>query len=443
MTRDFPLGLQKAAIAASIILALWFFGVGLHQKSSNGVETFYYAAKAAQAGEDIYASHSPKLDPQYVYPPLFAVAMTPLLQFQLMPATRLWLCFNVLVTGLALWIGAREIGRRLQLPTGWRFTCAYACAAFVLSAGEIKTEWGTGQTDTLTLLAFTLALAWLDKRPILAGLALGAAANIKYQPLFAVPYLLVRGRWRAALSGILSTVAVALLPALVLGWQRNLQFLGEAFGGLGKFAGLHTLQAAKTVKLTWIRSVSITSALGRLLEHIGHDPGKAFLIAGLVALLFLGVIWGIYRARGFNLLTGGGDPATRSLISAPASLVSAVTSYEWSGLMVAWLAFGPEVSRRHMFVLLLLNLVAVGILIAAARHGINRRPLLVGLVVFQIGLRLPPAKWHAPSEFWNGIGGPSECLLFYYATLLWTGLAVARALAEKSHEPTKTPSLPG
>jgi len=421
MSNRLPAWLYKAVIAIALVLVAWFSSVCLRQKTSNAVETFYYAAKAVSDGTDIYFSHSPDKKCQYVYPPLLAVAFTPLLKVQLMTATRLWFGFNLLATAAALILAAREAAKRFSLPLRPVCILGIAAAGFILAAGEIKTEWATGQTDTLVILGFTAELVLMDKYPVAAGIALGAAANIKYQTLFALPYFIVRRRWKAAASTLASTIAFGILPAAVLGWDRNIQYLKEAFAGLGMFAGVHSDKAAPTVDLTWIRSISITSTMGRLLDLVGGNSAQAFKAGALIALVFLAICWWIYRKQNFTLFSWD-RPIAGSVEAA-----GEITAYEWVGLMVAWLAFGPEVSRRHMYVLLLLNVIAVAVLLAPNFKS-SRKPLVIGLILFQLALRLPPSGGHFAhaADVWNAVGGPSWCLLGVYATLLWTGLALAR-----------------
>ena len=245
------------------------------------------------------------------------------------------------------------------------------------------------------------------------AVALGVGANIKYQTLIAIPYLLIRRQWRAAASALVSTAAFAFLPALVVGLPRNLQYLRSAYGGLGRFASISSEHAAATVPLTWIRSVSITSAIGRLLESMGRDPSSAFLAAFVVAMLCLAAVWFLYEKHGFSLI-GSGFP-------------SSVMAVEWAGLTVAWLLFGPEVSRRHMYVLLLLHVVAATLLFTVSR-GRLRNIVLAGVAVSQLGLRLPPsgASFAGMTFAWNWIAGPSWSLLIYFMSLLSVTLAEAR-----------------
>lgn len=420
-------GIMALAVVA-FALALRFAWADFQHTEPNTFREFYWAAQTLRAGGNVYTSHPPGDLCQYVYPPLFALILVPWTQLSLLAAQRLWLLLDVALTALALYLAAGDLARRFRLRGGAATRWLLAAGAFVLSAGEVKTEWSTAQTDTLILLAFVLGLRWLERAPWLAGLALGCGGNIKYQPLLALPWMLARRRWRPAVGTAVAAGGVALLPAFALGWGGNLRALGVALAGLGSFAGRPAEVAARTVKVTWIRSVSITSASARFVAAWHGQSLVAFALAGLVALLFLGLAWGMYRAHGWNLFARA--PVTRD---------PRLVGVEWVGLMVGWLAFGPEVSRRHMFVLLLLHVTVLAVLTAPGPQ--RSRPWLgVALVIWQFGLRLPPsgATFQRASAFWNAVGGPSWCLLLLYATLLWS---VLELLSRRPAQPSPAARL--
>jgi hypothetical protein len=104
---------------------------------------------------------------------------------------------------------------------------------------------------------------------------------------------------------------------------------------------------------------------------------------------------------------------------------------EWYGLIVAVLAFGPQSMVRHTFLLLSMH-VLVAALLLAPRAGVARWPLAVGAAVFQLGTKLPPGEdmFERSLEVWRYIGGSSWCMLVMYASLLWVGIAYAKAAAE-------------
>jgi hypothetical protein len=395
--------------AATTLFAVLLF-LDLRRGHPNTFSVFYYAAKALAAGQDIYASRPPGSDrSEYVYPPLFALMVVPLAHFKAVAATRIWTAVDACLTVLALMLGARETARRFQIPPVRAALATIAAGALLLGMGEFKTEMGTSQTDTLVLLSFVLALSWLDRRPALCGLAVGFSANIKYQTLIVLPYLLVTRRWRAAASTMVSTAGFALLPGCFVGFARNSEFLREALGGLGHFASIRTAGAASTVPITWIRSVSLTSAMARVLDRWSINPGRAFLLAPLVALALLSLAWLLYRKNRVTMAP------TTSQIIVGARALEGLVAVEWAGLMVAWLVFGPEVSRRHMYVLLLLHMLAVGMLFKTRDR--DRTLLIAGMVIGQVGLRMP-ADSGAIGTMFNWAGGASWTLLFYYATLL-------------------------
>ena len=92
----------------------------------------------------------------------------------------------------------------------------------------------------------------------------------------------------------------------------------------------------------WDRSVSVTSTIFRLTRVLGWSDLVALL---LVILIFLAVVSAvIWIAR----------PGLTN--------VNAMTSLEWSVLIVLALAFSPQTTSRHMVLLLLVYVVALAVL---------------------------------------------------------------------------------
>jgi hypothetical protein len=205
------------------------------------------------------------------------------------------------------------------------------------------------------------------------------------------------------------------------GVSNDLRYLLSAFGGLGRFASIHAAAAASTVPLTWTRSVSITSALGRVLDASALPQSRAFLIATALVLVCAVIARQFYSANfahGFPLRRPGDAPAADDSDEA-------VVALEWCGLMVLWLAFGPEVSRRHMYVLILLHAAAVTLLAGAS--GWRRAWIIAAIVLGQFALRLPSRGPLASIQIlFDWIGGPALCLLAYYGTLFCAGLGWRR-----------------
>lgn len=373
---------------------------------------FYHAARAMNEGQDIYASWQQG----YVYPPLLAFLYEP---FALLPeqaAATILLVVNILLLSAAAMLGARELARRL----GTAPDCAaagLALAALLLTEDKVRGELQMWQTNSLMLFVLTLALCLVDRWPALAGAALGLAFNIKYLPVVALPYLLLRRRFVAAGAFVASAVGFALLPAIRTGWQVNLDYLAVAYRGLFRMVGIATEGPAANIEtIDNGLSVSITSACARVLP-----AGLALAAAGAVALIVLFWAGRLYRRHNMafwyrpdGLAENGNEPARRAIVG-----------LEWVGLWVMALVFSPQTNTRHLCMLLLANTTAV-VLLFQGRDGtrVPRWPLALGTLMLAVALTFPPGGQEVPwlEGPWHHLGGPTWAALAMYAVLLWFGL---------------------
>jgi len=84
---------------------------------------------------------------------------------------------------------------------------------------------GSGHVDAIALACVMLAvLAAESRKPLLAGVALGGAALVKFFPVVIAPALYRRWDWRAPLAG-LATIVLLYLPYIGAG-QKIFGFLG-------------------------------------------------------------------------------------------------------------------------------------------------------------------------------------------------------------------------
>ena len=144
----------------------------------------------------------------------------------------------------------------------------------LLTQDQIHWELVWNENDLLILAGFALALYWLDKKPFIAGASLGLTATIKYQGLCFLPFLIFRARWRVVMGLIAGTAAGAFLPALMIGWDRNLQYLMIALRGIANMTRLtHSPldYAAHVPSVTWGANISVSSSMLRIF----HDPRLA------------------------------------------------------------------------------------------------------------------------------------------------------------------------
>jgi hypothetical protein len=422
---------KRLVIGVGWALLLGYLGVNalsrIPRDDTGDFGHFYHAARAMNEGQDIYAAWQQG----YIYPPLLAFLYEP---FALLsePAAALCVLFvNLLLLTASALLAARELARRWGGPTGFA-VAGFALVAVLLTEDKLRGEIQMWQTNCLMLFLLTAALCLLDRWPTLAGGALGMAFSIKYLPLVALPYLLLRRRFVAAGSFVVSAVGFAFLPAIRTGWQTNLDYLTIAYRGLFRMLGIHTTgEAANIWSIDNGLSVSITSALARALPS-----GAAMAVAGVVALGVL--FWASRQYRRSNLAFWYRPDGQANRWNDPT--VRAIVGLEWVGLWVAALAFSPQTNTRHLSMLLLANTTAV-VLLFGRRWStqVPRWPLVLATVLLAVALIFPPGgqrvPWlHGP---WHQMGGPTWAALGMYVILLWFGLR--QVAASTPGEPQNLP----
>lgn len=400
-------------IACALVIAMiyiWSYGRGI-AKIPSGMGDFYHFYAAAEAmlrGQDIFASGTGG----YIYPPLIAFAFLPLAMLSFADAAKLDLVINILLSALTLYLGGRECVRRVGLPVRPVFVALVAAIAAILMADKIRGELRMGQTDVLMLLGFTLGLVWVRRHPTLAGLALGAAFNIKYVPIVLLPYLLVRRRWRAAGVFLGAIVLFALLPALYTGWSVNLHNLNVAYSGLLNLVGLGSGGPAAQIQgIAAPLSVSVTSAFARAFG--GDGAAKLGTALGLgVGLGFVGVWAWAYRRHQAPIVEWG----TRAPADPGLALLEL---FEWTSLIIFVLAFSPQTNMRHIYMTLLPVMAGVALLLAVPAR--ERALVVASLLVGMLSLNLPPGgrQFSEAVVFWHSHGGPGWCIAIMQTGLVW------------------------
>lgn len=402
-------GINLAVIGVFAFLAASRFWRGA---GFGDFHVFHDAFLAVFSGENIYESGVKG----YIYPPLFAVLFAPLGLLSREHAGAVFAVINAGLVLLCLWLSASEVIRRFRARDSAATLPAVMLVALAVFGDKLRIELSLGQTDMLILACLLLALRWLDRRPILAGVMLGLAGNLKYQSLVVLPYLIIRRRWSALLGTLGSLIGFALSSAIVFGWERNTAYLARAFGGLGRMVGVDAgSDAARVQSITWIRSVSFTSVFARLQEWAGW-PGFVMLgLVGVTALACLGVVMLLYRHSGHAVFMGRSGTSDAARPAGPA-----LVYLEWTGLLVAVLVFGPQTNARHMVLMIPLATLA-GVLMLVPRPGIGRLPVLASTVFLVLAFILPPGTGDDNSAVhaWRWIGGISIAA----TTLLFVGLA--------------------
>jgi hypothetical protein len=420
---------------------------------------FFYAAAALRAGKDPYESGGGG----YIYPPETAWAFVPLTYFgnnddfqghferegdkgfwgKTIPPAAAWsaLALAMGTTLGALWVASAEGARRLGHTDDPNRIVVAAAGAFVLMNSNIRGDVQMLQTNGPMALAFALSLRWIDRRPWLAGLALGVACNIKYLTIAMIPYLLVRRRWKVTLSFILCAVGIALLPALWIGWEKNLRMVELGFAGLLSLIGVNVPGSAQIEALDVPLSISFPSAFARMT----HSTKAAWLLAGCVGIGFVVAAILAYRRRKVRLFTW---PNATTQATQPWAGRVAV---EWAMMMALTLALSPQTNTRHLAIMAVPVAISLGGIL-----GVNRRLprvwLGAGVLIVILALQMPPVIGLKTflarlSDQWHAIGGPSWGLLIMAGIFAKVGMDLALARPDEelplSPQPRSAPALAG
>ncbi|QUP54789.1 DUF2029 domain-containing protein [Ralstonia syzygii] len=153
----------------------------------------------------------------WLYPPTFLLLVLPLALLPFWPSYLLFmLSTGAFYIKATLGLLGNQVGPRHR---AW---------AAVLGSPAVFVTVLMGQNAMLTAGLAATAMAWLDKRPVLAGVAIGLLA-IKPQLAILFPVALIVARaWKTLASAALTGALFAGISVAVCGWQTVPAFLDNA-----------------------------------------------------------------------------------------------------------------------------------------------------------------------------------------------------------------------
>jgi len=289
---------------------------------------------------------------------VFFVAVTPFALFPYAVAAALWAGAT-----LAAYLAAV----RAILPGG---TAAIAA----LAAPPVIANLWSGQNGLLTAGLLGGALGLLDRRPVLAGLLVGALA---YKPQFGVllPLVLaITGRWLVFAVAAATVIGLVLFSGVVFGWDTFRGF-AQAFG-LAQDIYLRQ-QGNSLGVLHWDHLESVYG----MLRALGFGGAVAWPVHISVALTAAAASLWITAGRASRALKAA-SLLTAALLVTPYSLINdlAILTVAMAFLVGDGLAEGfgrwDKLALTAVYLLPLLFLLAPP---ALAASGVAAPPNLVGL----------------------------------------------------------------
>ena len=274
------------------------------------------------------------------YPPLTAFFFAPFSRLPYVAAGALWAAISI-----ALLLGiVTIIGRRSRLRTDWPLV--YAVVLAFPPTWELV---GYGQTTIVPILAFALAWIALDlKRPLLAGVALGA---LSVKPQFGIVVAVVAlacSEWRLIAGACISVAVQVLLSAILFGW-----------GVVASYAGT-------------VLTVATTAMDVEASPHMQHSLRVLFgLLPGYVGLVLLVLTSAAVVVAVVRIWRTSADSRTRmgTLVLASVLVNPHLYVYDASLLILAGLWLGEAFSAdshwfwRRAYLLTLLVLVPTAALV--------------------------------------------------------------------------------
>ena len=234
------------------------------------LRVYHLAVQDMVNGRDIYLTSTPGDNLKFIYPPIAAVLMTPLL---LGPYVMWQVIWTILGTAALI-----SVLRRVKVPRG--IVLGVLAAALVLAMEPIRTTVGYGQVNTMLMALVVIDLLPDDAdhpRKIPRGALIGLAAAIKLTPLLFVVFAVLIWKRRLAVVAAVSFAFFTLIGALLQPGQ-SVQF----WTSLGK-------GEVNTAGPVYVGNQSVTGALTRWFAEDRTTIIAAlltgFTIAGLATLV--------------------------------------------------------------------------------------------------------------------------------------------------------------
>jgi alpha-1,2-mannosyltransferase len=290
-------------IAALIVLMAGTYGllVTLDVPSSTDFISFFAAGRLADLGVPA-AAYDPAQH-SAMEQAIFGDSRLPYAYFFFYPPTFLVICAILALSPLylpafVLWVvgtGAVYVACLRKIVKDWTLVVVFT--SFPAATATV----GIGQNSLLTAGLFGFATYFVDTRPFVAGLLLGA---VVYKPhlLMMAPLALIAGRnWRALAGLAVSAAAIVAISLVWFGSGTWLAFLTEAQSAANSFI---------TGRVGFAGLVSLFAA-ARLL---GADVVTAYALQGVAALAGAALVIWVWRR-------GGGLPV-RALALIAATLIA-------------------------------------------------------------------------------------------------------------------------
>ena len=218
--------LPLVLVAAVTVIAMSSAKQLRRTETRGDVEVYIHGARLVLGGADLYAVPEPRGRQPYLYLPLFACMAIPL---TLVPIQAAVVCWSALNLALAWWIVLaffRAMSGRsfFSLALKGRWIVGFFTILLTLRALLYHLDLGQANLVVMAVAVFGLR-HFASSRSVGSGVAVGVASVLKTiaLPLW-IPFL-AQGRVRVVAGITAGVLAGLLLPALFVGFDRNLSYI--------------------------------------------------------------------------------------------------------------------------------------------------------------------------------------------------------------------------
>jgi hypothetical protein len=231
-------------------------------------EVFWTAASRAAAAKSLYRVDDGHF--QFKYLPAFAVLVSPASRMTLDIAKGKWLTVSIALVVTLIWLSVR------LLPDRRRPTWFIVVAVVVAMAKFYGHELTLGQVNLAFAVLVAAGMLMLgSSRPAMAVAAFVAAVVVKPYAVLFLPWVALRGGWRAIVSATIGMAAVFVAPVGLYGVSRTIDLHRDWWD---------TVTTSTMPNLTNPDNVSVAAFAAKWLG-VGST---ASIVAAVVSLALLG-----------------------------------------------------------------------------------------------------------------------------------------------------------
>ncbi len=276
-------------MAAAVLLLIFLAFLFKIRHNMRDFAVNFEAGQRLRLAETLYRESDEHY--QFKYLPVSALLYAPLTILPLPAAKAVWYGLILIFSALLIYLSHRW----MPYPPEERHYLWLLSPLILLK--YFFREWDLGQINTIVTVTLLCMIAQLSeashkkspRHEVLAGVLWGVGVALKPYAMLFLPYLILKQKWKAVLSGILSLGAAILLPSLYYGFQGNWLVHKEWFFSLSK----------STPNL--LGTQDNISVFGFFNKWLGDNPHALWLtgaaIACLALLVFWMIVWGWRRPQ--------------------------------------------------------------------------------------------------------------------------------------------------